>query len=100
MLDWARVEELQDELGREDFEEIADMFLEEVEDKLQSLQSGAADSFEDDMHFMKGSAANLGFESFRAMCEKMEKDCDTQKLSDLVAEYEQSKASFLQRIKS
>ena len=32
MIDWARVSELRDEVGPEDFEEVLHLFLEEVED--------------------------------------------------------------------
>ena len=37
MIDWARVSELRDEVGAEDFEEVVQLFLAEVEDVARSI---------------------------------------------------------------
>lgn len=96
MLNWSRVKELKDDLGEDDFQEITSLFMEEVEEKLAELSSKTPDAFAADLHFLKGSAANLGFESFRAMCEQMENAPNAARLGDLVALYEQSKSTFLE----
>ncbi|TDT73717.1 Hpt domain-containing protein [Litoreibacter halocynthiae] len=96
MLNWSRVAELKEDLGEEDFREITTLFLEEVEEKLAELSSDPPDIFADDLHFLKGSAANLGFEGFRAMCEQMENTPDTAQLSDLRGLYALSKTAFLE----
>ncbi|WP_281857293.1 Hpt domain-containing protein [Litoreibacter halocynthiae] len=96
MLNWSRVAELKEDLGEEDFREITTLFLEEVEEKLAELTCDPPDVFADDLHFLKGSAANLGFEGFRAMCEQMENTPDTAQLSDLRGLYALSKTTFLE----
>ena len=95
MLNWSRVNELKNDLGEEDFQEITSLFLEEVEEKLAELSSAEPHEFAGDLHFLKGSAANLGFESFRAMCEQMENAPNVAPLGELLALYEQSKSKFL-----
>ena len=37
MIDWDRVSELREEIGAEDYEEVAELFLMEVEDTLAQL---------------------------------------------------------------
>jgi len=96
MLNWSRVNELKDDLGEEDFQEITSLFLEEVEEKLAELSCDMPQALADDLHFLKGSAANLGFESFRAMCEQMERASDTAQIGKLTALYKKSKSTFLE----
>ena len=96
MLNWSRVEELKDDLGEEDFQEITNLFLQEVEEKLAELSCGTPDALAAALHFLKGSAANLGFEGFRAMCEQMERAPDIAQLAELSTLFEQSKFTFLE----
>ena len=74
MIDWARVEDLVDEVGAEDFGEIVDLFLKEVETAVTKLE--AADDnpvlLEEHMHFLKGAALNLGFDALAQACQKGE----------------------------
>lgn len=73
MIEWSRVEELRDEIGAEDFEEVVSLFLCEVEERLQILAPDKpVDQSEEDLHFLKGSALNLGFSSLAAICQKGE----------------------------
>ncbi|MEP3347073.1 MAG: Hpt domain-containing protein [Litoreibacter sp.] len=95
MLDWSRVNELKDELGAEDFEEIVTLFLEEVGEKLDAMQGDAGASVADDLHFVKGSAANLGFESLRLLCEQMENGNLAVSAGKLAAEYQLSKTELI-----
>ena len=69
MIDWTRVNELKEEVGPEDFEEVVELFLEEVDETMATIESGiSADSAEEQMHFLKGSAMNLGFANLGALC--------------------------------
>ena len=70
MIDWTRVEELKQEVGEDDFSEVVDLFLEEVEETITRLkQTPDLSQLEEDMHFLKGSALNLGFEQFSTLCQ-------------------------------
>lgn len=98
MIDWSRVDELRNDLGAEDFEEITALFLEEVEGRLDCLKSGKSEGPADDFHFVKGSAANLGFASLRQACETAEQSQDFNDVPALLDVYEKSKAAFLEKI--
>lgn len=74
MIDWDRVFELRDEIGADGFSEIAVVFLEEVEEVILRLSAEAgAKAVEADLHFLKGSALNLGFADFAALCQEGER---------------------------
>ena len=47
MIDWTRVEELRNEIGPEDFAEVAELFLMEVEDTLSRLGTAKNDASTD-----------------------------------------------------
>ncbi len=74
MIDWRRVGELREEIGPDEFDEVAELFLEEVEEALESL---SADASPQDvgalLHFLKGSALNIGFEHLAAICSEGER---------------------------
>lgn len=67
MIDWSRVSELRDEVGEEDFAEVVDLFLDEVDGVIGGLTADMAD-LEAQLHFLKGSALNLGFAGFADLC--------------------------------
>ena len=103
MIDWDRVAELRDEVGSEDFAEVVELFLEEVEDVLRRLRDAPNPaSYEEDFHFLKGSALNLGFAKFGSLCFANEKaaaagqnaDVD---VSEALDSYEASKRAFFAR---
>lgn len=75
MIDWARVGELVDEIGAEDFEEVVELFLLEVEGAISALAKAEGNPVvtEEQMHFLKGAALNLGFEALAQLCLKGEK---------------------------
>lgn len=74
MIDWARVTELRDEIGDEDFAEVVDLFLDEVGEGVERLRPSLdAGALESELHFLKGSALNLGFMDFSKLCEAGEK---------------------------
>lgn len=101
MIDWSRVNELKDEIGEEDFNEVAEIFLEEVDEVIARLKTSPDPSlYEQDMHFLKGSALNLGFRDLSDICGRNEKTAadghGTQiQLEPVFATYDQSKTEFL-----
>ncbi len=100
MIDWSRVTELRDEIGAEDFGEVVEIFLEEVETVLDKLRAGDRNELEQNLHFLKGSALNLGFEQFSTLCQDGERlssqgQSDGVDLPAVVTLYETSKTNFL-----
>ena len=93
MIDWDRINELRRDFGEEDFAEIAEAFLSEVEAKLSSLDPTSR-SLADDFHFLKGSAANLGFKALQAACSPAELQPDPDKISEIKALFQASKEQF------
>lgn len=100
MIDWTRVARLRDEIGAEDFDEVAELFLMEVEHTLGLLDGAASDvvQMEEHLHFLKGSALNLGFAAFSEMCRAGEEAAARGELvldlGELVALYDTSRAVF------
>ena len=74
MIDWDRLEELQREVGEDDFTEIAALFLEELTEALETL-GALTDPRElsDGYHGLKGAALNLGFTTVAKLCADAEK---------------------------
>ena len=74
MIDWDRVASLRDEIGAADFAEVVEMFLTESDEAVARLVAGRPDpTLEADLHFLKGSALNLGFSVLAALCSAGEK---------------------------
>lgn len=100
MIDWDRVAELRDEIGPEDFDEVAELFLMEVEDTLSQLDDAKSDlpQMKELLHFLKGSALNLGFGAMSDMCSKGETDAargvQSVDVSELRKLYEASRHTF------
>ncbi|WBU63934.1 Hpt domain-containing protein [Paracoccus aerodenitrificans] len=68
MIDWIRVQTLQEELGEADFPPVVELFLDEIESTVMRLRHSDPDQLESDLHFLKGCAGNLGFRKFRELC--------------------------------
>lgn len=62
LINWAKVQDLCDDVGRDSLDEVIDLFLEEVETALQTI--GMAEDLEAALHFVKGCALNIGFDHF------------------------------------
>lgn len=98
MIDWSRVDELRQEIGDDGFAEVVELFLDEVEEVVARLAAGTTTGLEGDLHFLKGSAWNLGFADFGALCQDGEKRARTGGPVDLTAVtgcYGRSKLAFL-----
>ncbi|TCK99882.1 Hpt domain-containing protein [Shimia isoporae] len=104
MINWERVEELRDEIGPEDFDEVVDLFLDEVEEVIERLRSEPdLSSLEADLHFLKGSALNLGFETFSQLCQAGEAASAAGQAASVdvpavLAAFADSKATFQQKL--
>lgn len=72
MIDWDRVSELKAEVGEEDFAEVLEMFIEEVEEALMGLGKPDAHLIREGLHFVKGSALNIGLSELSEMCREAE----------------------------
>lgn len=101
MIDWQRVDELRQEIGDEGFAEVVELFLDEVEEVMMRLRSTPqAASYEEDLHFLKGSAWNLGFAAFGALCQDGERNAArgnaaTVDIDAVLATYGESKLVFM-----
>jgi HPt (histidine-containing phosphotransfer) domain-containing protein len=104
MIDWDRVRELREEIGADAFEEVLDLFLEEVETALALLRTATAeDDLEAQLHFLKGSALNLGFAALADLCSQGEalsragarEEVD---IAEIIASFDASRDTFLARI--
>ena len=101
MIDWDRVTELRAEVGAEEFAEVVDLFLDEVETTLARLGQTPG-QLEDELHFLKGSAWNLGFREFGALCQDGERRCVAGQEASVDpaavrASYARSKQAFMAR---
>ena len=73
MLDDARIAELGDEIGPEDFAEVLALFLEEIDEELSRFDiASPPDRVAAQLHALKGSARNIGFSAFADLCEQAE----------------------------
>ncbi|WP_170515439.1 Hpt domain-containing protein [Ruegeria atlantica] len=101
MIDWSRVRQLRDEVGASEFEEVVQIFLDEVQEAIDRLhQDTARLELEQNMHFLKGSALSLGFDRFSKLCQDAERNAAAGKASDvdlpaILTVYDTSKAEFL-----
>lgn len=101
MIDWARIAELQQDIGAEDFAELTALFLEEVEGVLDTLSDTARPgALAEQFHFLKGSALNIGFRRMAELCALAEhvaisgQPCGAP-IARLRKAYAESKALFL-----
>lgn len=102
LINWAKVGELREEVGAEDFDEVVELFLEEVEETLAQLGADGR-SVEADLHFLKGSALNLGFADFSELCRAGEAaaaagQADTVDLDAVATSYGASREAFLSEL--
>ena len=101
MIHWTRVNELRDEVGAEDFDEVVELFLEEVEEVIERLRQDVdLSQLEQDLHFLKGSALSLGFADFSNLCQDGEKrsadgQADTVDLTAIITGFSKSKTQFV-----
>lgn len=101
MISWDRVNELCEEVGPEDFLEVVDIFLEEVDEVIGRLQTSPNPAeYETDLHFLKGSALNLGFDGLANLCgtgevQARDGQLDAIQIPPIIEIYMASKSVFL-----
>lgn len=75
MIDWARIDELKAEVGEDAVAEVVEIFFEEVDEAMAALGSaGTPDALADALHFLKGSAQNVGMSDVAGACAAQEVD--------------------------
>lgn len=104
MINWARVEELREEVGADDFGEVVELFLAEVGEVISRLRdSPDRQTLEQELHFLKGSALNLGFAEFAALCHDGEQlssngRAEEVDLNAVIQTFEKAKSQFLNQV--
>ncbi len=104
MIDWPRVKELREEVGAEDFGEVVDLFIEEVEEVISKLSENLdRTQLEQDLHFLKGSALSLGFQAFSSLCQDGESKsalgkADAVDVPAIISEFQTSKTTFISEL--
>ncbi len=72
MVNWDRISELRQEVGEDDLTEVLALFCEEVEEVLAVLPSAEQSTLKGHLHFLKGSAANIGLDAVCTLCREAE----------------------------
>lgn len=99
MIDWGRVDALRSEIGADDFAEVVVLFLDETDEVIARLPScTSAKALEAALHFLKGSALNLGFADLAQLCQDGERRAAagdaTVDTGPVIASYGASKTTF------
>ncbi|UWR22488.1 Hpt domain-containing protein [Sulfitobacter sp. S190] len=101
MIDWDHINTLRNDIGPDEFEEVIEIFLEEVEGILLTLPDRTDPrALTDELHAIKGCALNLGFTSLANLCQEGENRIAASvahkiDVTPLTACYETSKKMFL-----
>lgn len=104
MIDWTRIAQLRRDIGEDDFDEVIEIFVDEVEGIIDGLRDAVSpEQIADDLHSLKGSASNLGFTAVAQICSTgaaraQSLDQGGFDLAELLQTYELSKACFLDGI--
>ncbi len=100
MIHWPRIRQLRDEVGADEFDEVVEIFLDEVQEVIARLHSDTERrELEQNLHFLKGSALSLGFDQFSKLCQDGERNAAAGKGMDvdlpaILAAYDASKTVF------
>lgn len=98
LVNWDRVRVLRDEIGGDDLPEVVGLFLEEGDAVMARLSAPqTAHQVEADLHALKGTALNLGFDALAGLCRAAELAAREGRYTDtatLCAAWQDSKAAF------
>ena len=72
MIDWDRLTALRADIGDDDFADVATLFVAEIQETLDRLAVAPGQAVPADFHFLRGSAANLGFRALAQACSDAE----------------------------
>ncbi len=100
MLNTNRIKELKQEVGEDDFVEVVGIFCEEVEEVLGQLPSTPASAMVEKLHFLKGSALNIGMSDVGELCRSEEERLKaapgaTADIAAIEATYQASKSELI-----
>jgi histidine phosphotransfer protein HptB len=104
MIDWERVQELRSEIGPDSFMEVVEMFLDEADGVADRLGHGVPEGeLEAELHFLKGSALNLGLDQLAGLCQTGERaaakgEAASVDTAAVVQAYGAAKAALLDRL--
>ena len=106
MINWAQIKQLEEDVGSEDLSEVVTLFLSEVDEavsELDAVSGGTPQDIAAALHFLKGSAFNLGFQEFGDYCAEGESQAHGGEISQISFEkvqqlYDSSKTIFLSEI--
>jgi HPt (histidine-containing phosphotransfer) domain-containing protein len=96
-IDWDRLSALRDDIGEEDFADVAIVFISEIGEKLAELTAQPAAASADDFHFLRGSAVNLGLAALAEACTSAERACaagEPPDVTGVAAEFDAALASL------
>ncbi|VDC21920.1 Hpt domain-containing protein [Pseudogemmobacter humi] len=99
LIDTRRLAELRDEIGAGDLGEVVAIFLDETDQVVTRLRAGHAADPAADLHFLKGSALNLGLAAFAAFCHQAEQRAAADG-KELAALYQASKQALHKALSS
>ncbi|TGD67406.1 Hpt domain-containing protein [Tabrizicola sp. WMC-M-20] len=73
MIDWQIANDLKQAIGADVFDEVIAVFFAEADDTLTRMMAATtAEDMQNELHFMKGSALNLGFSDMAQLCQRLE----------------------------
>lgn len=75
MIDWDRLHSLRTDIGEDDFADVACVFVAEITEHLDRLIATSDSAMAADFHFLRGSAANMGFAAMVEACHAAEAAC-------------------------
>jgi HPt (histidine-containing phosphotransfer) domain-containing protein len=102
-IDWARVAELKEEIGADEFAEVVDLFLTEADAMVDDLAGLAPGGYEEALHALKGAALNIGLTGLAALCLEGERQAAAGRAGEvnvavLLTAYAAARAAFLDGI--
>ena len=73
MIDWERIRELRQDIGKDSFDEVVAMFFVEADRAVANLAaSDGAKALAGQLHALKSAALNLGFRQLAGLCRRYE----------------------------
>lgn len=87
MINTSRIQELREEVGEDDLAEVISLFCEEMDEVMDGLENTAPDQLPSRLHFLKGSALNIGLDDVSELCriEELRLSTDSKGAVDIAA---------------
>lgn len=95
MIDWHQVAQLRQDIGEDEFNEVAFLILDEIQETLdRMIDSCDPDERIQSCHSLKGLASNIGFTALSCAAAQAERCCGSPDLESLRATYKASREAF------